>query len=836
MTLREGRNVDSSTFGQLLGALTIPKREQCRHIEKIQQKLNNAEIAYAFNLVCLKENMLPGYINIKLHDEEARNSDTALKFRKELVERQIQEKQRLIRQLKDQERDLLSKWNDDDTDENVRKAINTELNRLKQQHRQGVEARNIKKLSRIYGGNIKLPKPKEDFINLAPNLALTPDQEKLLNMGLNCHYMSKPRPHRKRVELECLLEDIQKHEAAGRVITSNNIQASFIAEAAKTRGSYQSRVLHKRHKEAAKQLRENDIIIRRADKTAALVIIPKAEYLHKMDNILSDNTKFKRITRNPTEDIKKRINAVVKSINAIQSAPKLPKLTGEYSLGYAYGTVKTHKPGNPLRPIISQIPTGSYEVAKRLNGILTPYVPANHSLSSTNEFLEILAAAKPQPNSILASLDVESLFTNVPVDTTIQFILDRVYRCNDTPTLDIPEDKLRELLEICTKEAPFTCPRGNMYQQIDGVAMGSPLGVLFANFYMGTIESSTLESSRPSIYGRYIDDIFVRVNDIEELRQLKQQLTSSSSLNFTFEEAKNGRLPFLDVLVTAQACGFSTTVYVKDTNKGLCLNGESECPERYHRSTINAYVRRALSHCSTWTNTHRELERLTQVLINNGYKNSDVQNAIRRAIDSWRNKEEKTKDDDNKIKLYYRNHMSNAYKIEESTVKDLVYKNVKSTDENRTIELIIYYKTKKTSQLLLKNNPTTKPTTLQEVNVIYNHICTVEDCGPHSYIGMTRTSLSRRLTCHLQTGAIKQHYSAHHKTKLTRQQLEKGTTILDREQDPRRLAFLEALYIAQMSPTLNSQVRDLQILPSLKRRSGGSSSTSGNAPQDCRET
>ncbi|MPC31885.1 hypothetical protein E2C01_025185 [Portunus trituberculatus] len=70
---------------------------------------------------------------------------------------------------------------------------------------------------------------------------------------------------------------------------------------------------------------------------------------------------------------------------------KFPTLTGEFPPGYSYGTVKTHKQGNPLRSIISQIPTTAYNISKKLNGILTPYVPTN--------------------DHIITSLDVEILFS-----------------------------------------------------------------------------------------------------------------------------------------------------------------------------------------------------------------------------------------------------------------------------------------------------------------------------------------------------------------------------------------------------------------------------------------
>ena len=297
-------------------------------------------------------------------------------------------------------------------------------------------------------------------------------------------------------------------------------------------------------------------------------------------------------------------------INAAQGSIHFQKIVGDYTLGYIYGNVKTHKNGNPLRPIISQIPSPTYHLAKKLNSILTPYVPNKYSLQSSADFLRVL---RESPNEgIIASLDVESLFTNVPVDETISLILDRVYRDDSTPTLDIPEHALRSLLELCTKKAPFITHRGEMYSQIDGVAMGSPLGVLFANFYMGIVEERVFSLlPAPLSYGRYVDDTFVKVSDDNEIDNLIQKFEENSVLRFTCERSIDGKLPFLDVLVTQTNTGIHTEVYVKETNLGLCLNGRSECPDRYKRSAITAYVQRALSHCSSCQTTHKELERAT---------------------------------------------------------------------------------------------------------------------------------------------------------------------------------------------------------------------------------
>ncbi|MPC41758.1 hypothetical protein E2C01_035361 [Portunus trituberculatus] len=70
---------------------------------------------------------------------------------------------------------------------------------------------------------------------------------------------------------------------------------------------------------------------------------------------------------------------------------------------------------------------------------------------------------------------------------------------------------------------------------------------------------------------------------------------------------------------------------------------------------------------------------------------------------------------------------------------------------------------------------------LQDDRVIYKHTCKIEDCGPQTYIGMTWTTLQRRLTCHLQNGTIKNHYIMAHKTTATRKHLEENTTIIGRE-------------------------------------------------------
>ena len=186
-------------------------------------------------------------------------------------------------------------------------------------------------------------------------------------------------------------------------------------------------------------------------------------------------------------------------------------------------------------------------MAKELNKLIQPYIPAVNTLRSTGEFVDILKCNKPQ--GILASLDVESLFTNVPVEETIQIILRYVFDQPGIVPPRIPRKVIEGMLRICTTRSPFLSPSGKLYQQTDGVAMGSPLGVLFADAYMCYVEDQVLKHCRPHIYKRCVDDVYVEVENVDALRQLKSAFESASVLKFTTEIGLNNKLPFLDVSV-----------------------------------------------------------------------------------------------------------------------------------------------------------------------------------------------------------------------------------------------------------------------------------------------
>ena len=168
--------------------------------------------------------------------------------------------------------------------------------------------------------------------------------------------------------------------------------------------------------------------------------------------------------------------------------------------------------------------------------------------------------------------------------------------------------------------------------------MGSPLGPLFANFYMSHIEEKILTNPdiAPHIYCRYVDDVFVDVRNVEHLQQIIEAMQQNSILRFTYELSVEKKIPFLDVLVQDKDGNFASTVYRKATDAGRVLNAKSECPSRYKTSVIRSFIRRAVKCCSSWAELDMEFNRLKQILINNGYSNTEVDQEIRQYLNRTR--------------------------------------------------------------------------------------------------------------------------------------------------------------------------------------------------------
>ena len=138
----------------------------------------------------------------------------------------------------------------------------------------------------------------------------------------------------------------------------------------------------------------------------------------------------------------------------------------------------------------------------------------------------------------MGSFDVDSLFTNIPLEEAIN-ICDNLLYNNEDVIQSINKSEFKNLMSLATQESHFIF-NDVLYKQKDGVAMGSPLGPTMANVFLSFYEIKWLEQCpkefKPVFYRRYVDDIFVLFESAEHLSQFRNYFnTCHSNMSFSLE-------------------------------------------------------------------------------------------------------------------------------------------------------------------------------------------------------------------------------------------------------------------------------------------------------------
>jgi len=368
---------------------------------------------------------------------------------------------------------------------------------------------------------------------------------------------------------------------------------------------------------ALKTLKDNvNLTILLADKGNATVVLNTSDYKQKISSLLEDPS-YRILTKDPTDAIEWKTTLLLKKSSLTEETHR-QLCPADSRPPRLYGLPKIHKEGVPLRPTVSNIGTPTYQLSKHLSELLNPLTGKSaHHVKNSFHSIEILKSLKIKPDDIMVSFDVVSLFTKVPVEESLTLLRKHF------------KDEILALYKHALTSTYF-CVDGQFYEQTDGVAMGSPLSPVIANFYMDDFEMKAIEKAthKPACWYRYVNDTFIIwPHGQEKLTNFLNHLNGiHNNIQFTMEvEEEEGHLHFLDIDIYRKMDGsLGHKIYQKPSHTNLYLHQKSHHHPANKHSVLSSLVHRAKALCDQ-ASLAPELTFLTNVFKQNGYSHQQIQ-------------------------------------------------------------------------------------------------------------------------------------------------------------------------------------------------------------------
>ncbi|CAF1552488.1 unnamed protein product, partial [Rotaria sordida] len=502
---------------------------------------------------CKRERLIPTFAHVRLANPHLRKTQVIqqcaqnilqgeLKYKKRLLTQSYRHSSRLFNMLKDSIPqniifNRLISIRDEIISKQVKKFEERHDHKLAKLRYYNVKKameqshRNSMILSSLPNNNRNDNNTQENDLKTITNLSqrkLTIDEENALKHGLhhvfptdkfdNSRFVCNMEHfYAKLINLHTDYRHYERKDSQQQIkhkLTSTQLNVAgelrSIANSFRKKAELEMTINNQQYKQIKQTLRslanDTNIIITRPDKGRGVVIMDKGEYISKMETLLEDQTKFKRIYDDPTipnEDRLIRLLLRLQKEGFITNEEfRMAKPIGSRP-ARLYGLPKLHKPNEnyPLRPVMSAIKTVGYGLGRMLKNRLSHLRTSPYVIKDSFDFLNKIKSSK-NVDKILVSFDVASLFTNVPLTYTIDFVLEQMYPTCSKSCLKLPKTKqcrkckqnvdFRTLLEEATSKTHFTF-NNKMYVQHNGVAMGAPLAPVIADIFMSHLETTLMD-------------------------------------------------------------------------------------------------------------------------------------------------------------------------------------------------------------------------------------------------------------------------------------------------------------------------------------------------------
>lgn len=548
-----------------------------------------------------------------------------------------------------------------------------------------------------------------------------------------------------------------------------------------------------------------EITITTADKGNVTVVQNTTDYTTKAKEQLNDQNVYGKLRTNPTNKLLKQNNDIVKQWHEHGHIDKNNKdrLTLSTTVPpKIYFLPKIHKENVPYRPVVSSIDSPTYGMSKWLSAILARIVGKNDShVRNSFEFVSKIKGQKIPEDHILLSLDVTSLYTNIPVDLAIKIVEKRWEDIE--PHTGLNKTSFLEGIKFCLTNTYFVFQEG-FYQQKQGVAMGSPISSVVANLVMEDLEKTCLNmlGEKPAFYFRYVDDLVLTYNKNNLDHLLEVFHTYHPSLRFTIELEENKSIPFLDTkIIRTEENSVITDWYQKPTHSWRYIHFLSNHPRSQKVNVLNNVIDRALKLA------HPELRQKNLQLVKNAFQDNGYPlNIIKTCIQ-------------NRVHILYNTGHNKTTELNNKPYVTIPYINRNSLGYQKMFKKYGYntaFSTNNRNKKHFSKLKTAEPV-MNVSNIVYSIPCS--DCQK-IYVGNTSQQLKKRLTQHKSDTRLKPNSTglAIHANAESHVFDYNNTTILDRETQCHKRNISEMLHIQATLDTNVNKRTDTQSLNNIYKK------------------
>ena len=444
------------------------------------------------------------------------------------------------------------------------------------------------------------------------------------------------------------------------------------------------------------------------------------------------------------------------------------------------GYPKLHKEPLKLRPVISTRNAPHSRGARHCAQVLSGYVGliSEAHIRNTRHFTEKMRRCKAKGK--LLSLDIKSLYPNVPVPEAIDVVRNCTTGPNPTfKNFPVSPELFCDLLDVCMSFNQFSFA-GNHYRQVSGCPIGCSLSSVLANIFLEYFETVLIDiipvNMRPSLWLRYVDDVIICYEDMSKFEAYLEHLNGiRPTIQFTYElgtseKVVNGQpnlpanvsecLPFLELNVMRLDNGeFAFSIYRKPCHSGNYIHAYSYQPLNLKGNVIRNMYLRAYRYCDAQFLKDEEL-RIQQDFLKLGYTERFIEEKKRSAFKGRMN-EMKMENLKTLEELPFSEAMTTkAVKTEPLATLALPYHPCMDKLKPRLSEMGI--RLAYTSNSSLKQQLRHKSSVREQPN---GHVYVVNCMGcPQVYVGQTGRSIETRMREHsrgpqinAQEGAISEH-------------------------------------------------------------------------------